>query len=309
METLLFLVGATASGKTATALEIARRMPVELISLDSMNVYRGMDIGTAKPTSAEREAVPHHLVDVVDPDGSFSVGDYVRAAEEAVAGIRSRGKRPLFMGGTPLYLKAMTAGLFAGPPADRAYRRGLHERAEREGVEALHAELARVDPSAAARIHPNDLKRIVRGLEVHHKTGRPISELQTEWSSPSAKRPSRIAGIAWDRQALYGRIELRVDRMFAGGLVEEVRGLVARYGRLGRGASQALGYREVLAHLAGKTDLAETIALVKRNTRRMAKRQLTWFRSFGQIRWFEMTETTSTAGLATSIAAWYEQCD
>jgi len=306
MDALFFLVGATASGKTEVALEIARIVPVEIASLDSMSVYRGMDIGTAKPTPVQRRQVRHHLIDLVSPDASFSVGAYTRAAEQAIAEIRGRGKRPLFVGGTPLYLKAMTAGLFDGPAADWDFRRQLHARAEREGTHVLHDELAEVDPVTAARLHPNDLKRIVRGLEVYHKTGRPITELQRQWSTPAEDRPAVIAGIARDRKELYRRIDVRVDRMFASGLVDEVRRLLDTYGELSREAAQALGYKEVLRHLAGEIDLEQSIALVKRNTRRMAKRQLTWFRSFGEIRWLSMDEETSASGVAAEIAAYPE---
>ena len=304
MREALFLVGPTACGKTAVALEVARILPVEIVSLDSMNVYRGMDIGTAKPTATEREAVRHHLIDVVDPDTSFSVGRYVTEAHRAAEAIRGRGNFPLFVGGTALYLKVMTHGLFTGPEADWELRDLLHERADREGPAALHEELRRVDAAAAERIHPNDLKRIVRALEVVRKTGRPISEFQTSWSDPTTDAHVLITGIARDRDELYGRIDARVDRMFAAGLVDEVRQLVARFGRLGREASQAVGYREVLARLSGETDLVRTVELVKRNTRRMAKRQLTWFRSFDTIRWFTMGPETRASTVAREMAAW-----
>lgn len=302
----LFLVGPTASGKTAVALEIARRMPVEVISLDSMSVYRGMDIGTAKPTPGERAQVPHHLIDVAEPTEPFSVGKYLLMAKGVAAELDSRGKRVLFVGGAPLYLKALVSGLFDGPSADPAFRSELERRAQSEGTLALHEELRAVDPEAAGKIHPNDLKRIVRALEVFHKTGKPLSRQQTQWPQDVVGQELRIAGLAWDRAELYRRIEQRVDRMFAAGLVEEVRGLLARHGRLGREASQALGYREVLAYLEAGTDLTETVSLVKRNTRRMAKRQLTWFRSFEQIRWFEMTEVSVPANVAEKIARYYE---
>jgi len=301
MREVFFLVGPTASGKTAVALELAAIIPVEIISLDSMNVYRGMDIGTAKPTPAQRERVPHHLIDLVDPNESFSVGRYAAEVTRVIAKIAERGKYPLFVGGTPLYLKVMTSGLFSGPSADWELRGTLHERAENEGTRALHEELRHVDALSAETIHPNDLKRIVRALEVFYKTGRPISELRTEWSDPRTGRRSLIAGIARDRHELYRRIETRVDEMFAAGLVEEVQSLLAKFGTLGREASQALGYKEMLAYLAGEQDLESTVALVKRNTRRMAKRQLTWFRSFDNIRWFTMGRRTEAAGVAREI--------
>lgn len=302
MDEVLFLVGPTASGKTAVALELALWMPVEVVSLDSMSVYRGMDIGTGKPTPAEREKVPHHLIDIVAPNESFSVGRYAAEAGELIPQIRQRGNYPFFVGGTPLYLKVMASGLFSGPPADWEFRGKLHERAEREGTAVLHEELRRLDAVAAGRIHPNDLKRIVRALEVVHETGQPISELQTEWSSPETDRHFVVAGISRDREELYRRIEARVDGMFAAGLVDEVRGLLEEYGSLSRQASQALGYKEVLAYLDGRIDLERTVELVKRNTRRMAKRQLTWFRSFENIRWFRMGSRTSAAKAARELA-------
>ncbi len=306
MSRKLFLVGPTAAGKTAVALEIGRRLPVEIVSLDSMSVYRGMDVGTAKPTPEERKSVPHHLIDVAEPTEPFSVGRYIVEAQRVTAEIDSRGRRTLFVGGTPLYLKAMVSGLFDGPSADPELRAELERRADAEGLAVLHEELGKVDPAAGARIHPNDRKRIVRALEVFRKTGQPLSARQTQWSQLQSTQDVAIAGLAWDRAVLYRRIDLRVDRMFELGLVNEVRGLVEKYGRLGREASQALGYKEVLAYLSGSTDLAETIALVKRNTRRMAKRQLTWLRSFSEIRWFAMDEARSADNVADEIVVFYE---
>jgi tRNA dimethylallyltransferase len=308
MQTTLFLVGPTAGGKTDVALALADLMPIEIVSLDSMSIYRGMDIATAKPSPEERARVPHHLIDVVDPDAPFSVGRYVAEAQRVMEDIRRRRRMPLFVGGTPLYLKALTGGLFEGPEADWQLRTELRERAEREGPDALHRELARMDPEAATRIHANDLRRIVRAIEVFRKTGRPISELQTQWSdSAEPDGHSVIAGISRDREALYRRIEARVDAMFAQGLLDEVRTLLARYGSLGREASQAVGYKEVLAHLAGEYDLSRAVELVKRDTRRLAKRQLTWLRSFDAIRWFPMEDETTTAAVARSVAAYYAE--
>jgi len=301
MREVLFLVGPTASGKTAVALELAVLLPVEILSLDSMNVYRGMDVGTAKPTPLERQRVVHHLIDLVDPNESFSVGRYVDEARRVMTDVARRGKYPLFAGGTPLYLKAMTSGLFPGPSADWELRTALHARAGIAGTPALHEELRRLDPVSADAIHPNDLKRIVRALEVFQKTGRAASDLRTEWARPRTDPNVLIAGIARDRHDLYRRIETRVDAMFAAGLVDEVRRLVATFGTLGREASQAVGYKEVLRYLAGEGDLESVVELVKRNTRRMAKRQLTWFRSFDNIRWFPMGGQTEPADVARRI--------
>jgi len=283
-ETTFFLTGPTASGKTEVGVLVAEARGAEIISLDSMAVYRGMDIGTAKPTSEEQARVPFHLVDILEPNEEFSAADYVRLALKAAGDIRSRGRQPIFVGGTPMYLKRLLEGVFHGPRADWEFRRSLRARAREEGTDGLHSELARVDPEAAQRIHANDLRRIERALEVHHLTGRPISELQRE-NRGALPGPRRIVGLQRSREDLYGRIDQRVERMWAEGFVEEVRRL-AEVG-LSRSASQALGYREVLRHLAGELSSDEAKQLTKRHTRRFARRQLTWFRSLPDIEWVE----------------------
>lgn len=273
------LTGPTGTGKTALALDLAERLGAEIVSMDSMSLYRGMDIGTAKPSLADLRQVPHHLIDVLDPSESASVAWWLQRAAAACADIVARGKVPLIVGGTPLYLKAILFGLFEGPARDVELRRRLEDEAARTGTAALHARLAAHDPAAAQRIHPNDLRRIVRALEVHELTGRPMSAWQSQW--PSEPRPGEEAAFVWldiPRPVLYERIERRVDAMFAAGLVEEVRRLSTAPRPLSREAAQALGYREVLSHLAGQVELEETIALVKTHSRQYAKRQLTWFR-------------------------------
>jgi tRNA dimethylallyltransferase len=246
--------------------------------MDSMALYRGMDIGTAKPTVAERSAVAHHLVDVLDPWESASVGWWLKQAELACAEIAQRGKTVLFVGGTPLYLKALIFGLFEGPPADEAIRQRLTAEAERDGAESLHRRLQTVDPPAAAKIHANDVRRVIRALEVFERTGQPISARQTEWMAVPADQPPTIPWINWPRAELYERIDRRVEAMFAEGLVEEVRHVTSLPKPLSREAGQALGYREVGEYLAGRMSLAETIAAVKTHSRQFAKRQVTWFR-------------------------------
>jgi tRNA dimethylallyltransferase len=280
-----FLVGPTASGKTQVGVLVAEALGAEVISLDSMAVYRGMDIGTAKPSPVERARVPFHLIDVCEPTDEFSAGDYLERAAEAVAAIEARGRRVLFVGGTPLYLKLLLEGVFRGPKADWEFRRALRARAQREGAQALHEELTRVDPDAARRLHPNDLRRIERALEVHHLTGRPLSELQRE-SQVVVPGPKQLVGLRRTRVDLYRRIDGRVERMWATGLVEEVRRLAGR--GLSRSASQALGYREVLRSLAGELTLAEARELTQRHSRQFAKRQLTWFRSIPDISWVDV---------------------
>jgi tRNA dimethylallyltransferase len=289
----LILTGPTACGKTALALEVAGRIGAEIVALDSMTVYRGMDVGTAKPTPDERARVPHHLIDVLDPWESLTVAWWLERAADACREITARGKRPLFVGGTPFYLKALLHGLFEGPPVDPELRRSLEAEAERGGRTALHARLAAVDPKTAARLHPNDVRRVVRALEVHTLTGKPISGWQQTWDTPAfadspeaAPPPVRIPAVVLElpREVLYERINRRVDAMLEAGWLEEVRRLRALPRPLSREARQALGYRELLAHLDGSgPEWAETVELIRTHTRQFAKRQLTWFRHLPQL--------------------------
>ncbi len=237
-----------------------------------------MDIGTAKPTAEQRAATPHHLIDIVEPDRQFSLAEYLAAAEACVAEIRRRGKEVLFVGGTPLYLKGLLRGTFKGPAADPLLRRSL-EQEERARPGTLHRRLAEVDPAAAERLHSNDLRRLVRALEVFLKTGVPISKWQRQFDRGLPAERCRVFLLDWPRAVLYRRVNRRVEAMFQQGLVDEVRSLLARERPLGRTASQAVGYREVIEHLEGRRGLDETIALVKQHTRQLAKRQGTWFRS------------------------------
>ncbi|MBN2024594.1 MAG: tRNA (adenosine(37)-N6)-dimethylallyltransferase MiaA [Pirellulales bacterium] len=297
-----FLSGPTASGKTAVAVELARRIGAEIVSMDSMALYRGMDVGTAKPTALERRDVPHHLIDVVDPHEEFSLAQYVAAAQKCVEDIRRCGREALFVGGTPLYLKGLLRGVFDGPAADPALRAKLAEEARREGSALLHARLARVDPATAARLHPNDTRRIIRAIEVFEKTGVPISQWQRQFDRAISPENCRAFVLDWPRPALYGRIDRRVDAMFAAGLVEEVGRLLTLQRPPGKTALQAVGYRETVEHLRGERDLAATVELVKRNTRRFAKRQLTWFRSLPECRLVRVEEPFEPAEVARRIA-------
>ena len=285
-----FLTGPTASGKSAIATVLAAKLDAEIVSLDSMALYRGMDIGTAKPTHSEREATPHHLIDVIDPADEYSLAEYIAAAHRTVAEIRSRGKRPLFVGGTALYLKALLRGLSAGRPADWKLRTRLQEYGRDAGAEALHARLARVDPLSARRLHPRDTRRVIRALEVWESTGQSITQMQQQFDRARTADACHAFVLQWPREHLYARIDKRVDAMFADGLVDEVRGLMQAARPLGRTASQAVGYREVIDLLRGVRNLEETVALVKTRTRRFAKRQLTWFRSLSECREIAMTE-------------------
>ena len=298
-----FLTGPTASGKTAVGLELATLIDGEIISLDSMALYRGMDIGTAKPTAAQRSRVPHHLIDVVEPHEEYSLAQYVTAAHRVVDQIRARGRAPLFVGGTPLYLKALLRGIFVGPPADWTLRERLQQVAATEGAEALHARLAKVDPLSAERLHPRDTRRLVRALEVWEKTGQSITALQQQFDRARPADQCRVSTLQWPRVELGERIDARVEGMFAGGLVDEVRKLLNGPTPLGRTASQAVGYREVIDHLRGVRELAETIELVKRRTRQFAKRQMTWFRSLSECSVLPVSGSSNAHSVARAVVS------
>lgn len=298
-----FLTGPTAAGKTAVGIELAKLIDAEILSLDSMALYRGMDVGTAKPTLDERARVPHHLLDLIEPHEEYSVAQYVEAAGQCVDEIERRGRRPLFVGGTPLYLKALLRGLFEGPPADPPLRRRLEEQARQEGSESLHRRLARVDPVAANRLHPNDTRRLVRALEVFEKTGRPISQFQQQFDTGRPAEQCRVFVLDWPRAELRERIDHRVDRMFAGGLVEEVRRLLAKDTSIGKTARQAVGYRETIEHLENQRGIEETVALVKTRTWQLARRQGTWFRSLSECRFVPLSGHIDPAEVARRIAA------
>ncbi|MBX7167039.1 MAG: tRNA (adenosine(37)-N6)-dimethylallyltransferase MiaA [Pirellulales bacterium] len=298
-----YLTGPTASGKSAVGVELAKQLDAEIVSLDSMAIYRGMEIGTAKPTAAERQRVPHHLIDLREPAEEFSVAQYLAAAHECVAGIRSRGRQAVFVGGTPLYLKTLLRGLFPGPPADRELRARLSAEAERTGSDALHARLAVVDREAAARISPSDVRRLVRALEVYELTGRPISAWQQQFDRARPAEACRVFCLSWPVAELNRRIDERVDAMFAAGWVEEVRRLRAAPGGLGMTALQAVGYREIAEALDGQLELPAAIEQIKLRTRQFAKRQRTWFRSLSECRMVAMHVSRTPRAVAAAIAA------
>jgi tRNA dimethylallyltransferase len=293
----LILTGPTGCGKSALGVALAERLDAEIISMDSMALYRGMDIGTAKPSVEERRRVPHHLVDVLEPWESASVAWWLKEAALCVSDIIRRGKRVLLVGGTALYLKALLRGLFDGPPAEPALRQRLAQEAHRAGCQVLHERLAMVDPATAARLHPNDLRRVIRALEVWELTGRPISAWQKQWSldrrhdplsslfSPlSATLVPRCLWLDLPRKELYARINVRVERMMAAGLVEEVQGLRQLARPVSREAAQALGYKEIFAYLDGRTALTEAVVHIQTRSRNLAKRQQTWFRHLPECR-------------------------
>jgi tRNA dimethylallyltransferase len=303
----VYLVGPTAVGKTAAALALAGRFPLEIaerpalevVSADSMQVYRGLDILSAKPSPDERARVPHHLVDVLDVTEPFSAAEFKRLADAAITDVRGRGKLPLVVGGTGLYIKSLADGIFDGPEASSEIRSRLLAEAETIGVEGLHTRLARLDPKAAARIAHNDLRRIVRALEVHKATGRPISAQQTEWQQPTR---CLMLGLRMPRATLYRRIDERVEAMFDAGVVEEVERLFQAGIERSPTAMQAIGVAEIIGALRGERTLDEAKRLIKRNTRRYAKRQLTWFRKDSRIRWYDVTADGShVAALVRAI--------
>jgi tRNA dimethylallyltransferase len=280
---VLILTGPTGSGKSQLGIELARGLDAEIISMDSMALYRGMDIGIAKPTREERARIPHHLLDVLDPWESANVAWWLDQAGQLTQEIESRGKRVLLVGGTPLYLKALLFGLCDSPPGDESVRRRLEQEGEQEGQQHLHGRLATVDPVSAARLHVNDLRRVVRALEVWELTGRPLSSWQTQWSGTEDREgvsdvPRRCLCLDLPRATLYERINRRVERMIEQGLVEEVQALRNLKHPLSREASQALGYKEMFSYLEGRASLAETVAVIQKRSRHFAKRQLTWFR-------------------------------
>ncbi|OPX25338.1 MAG: tRNA (adenosine(37)-N6)-dimethylallyltransferase MiaA [Planctomycetales bacterium 4484_123] len=288
-----FILGCTAGGKGAVGRELARRTGGHVISVDSMKVYRRMDIGTAKPTPAQRAEIPHHCIDIVEPSESFSVARYLQCADQAIARVAAGGAVVLAVGGTALYIKALSEGLFEGPGADPAIRARLRARARKEGLAALHAELGRVDPHAAGRIHPNDEKRIIRALEVFELTGRPISRLQRQWDARRRRYECVFIGLRRSRQDTNRRINARVKRMIEMGLREEVATLLAEPKGLSPQAAQALGYAEMIRHLRGQCSLEEAVEQIKINTRQFAKQQRTWFRRFADVHWIDVAEDDS----------------
>lgn len=289
---LLVLVGPTAVGKTKMSLSIAHKFNCEIISGDSMQVYRYMDIGTAKLPEHQREGIPHHMIDIVNPDEPFSAADFQQKAHERIAAIHRRGRLPFIVGGTGLYVEALCYGFEFSPSAggDEAFRDEMKQYAARYGAQALHDRLREVDPQSAERLHPNDQRRIIRALEIFRATGRPMSE----WLAGQAKvSPYQLCliGLTMERELLYRRIEQRVDEMIREGLVEEVQRLLDLGYSADLTSMQGLGYKEIVGYLRGEYSLEEAVQLLKRNTRRFAKRQLSWFRHMKEIQWVDVTET------------------
>lgn len=303
MQTLL-LVGPTAVGKSAIALELAGRLDAEIVSADSMQVYRGMNIGTAKPSAAERALVRHHLIDVCEVGDVFDARQFVELATRAIAEIHSGGKLALVVGGTGLYVRALRHGLFEGPSRNEQ----LRVRLEAMTATELFEELQRLDPQTASRIDRHNPRRLVRALEVFHETGKPISELQKEWS----KREPRLGAIPFlclnrTREDLHARIGRRIDGQIAAGWVQEVRQLLPLGLEKNPSAMQAAGYRELVAHIHGEISLDKAVALIKTRTRQLAKRQLTWFRREPQLQWMEIGREEQPAETAARVRDFFHQ--
>jgi len=289
MKKIIFLVGPTAVGKTAVSIYLSKLIDAEIISCDSMQVYKGMDIGTQKPTKYQLKKAPHHMINIIAPTRNFSVADFRKKALESIDKIIKKNKTPLFAGGTALYMKALIDGLFPSPKADKTLRAEL-KKEERKNPGILHKKLVKIDPKAAKLLHPNDTRRVVRALELYMQTNTPISELKKKTKGLKSKYKIKIFCMNRDRQKLYKDIEKRVDLMFKKGLVSECRRLKKK--KLSMTAKQALGYRETFDYLDLKISLKEAKAFIKRNTRRFAKRQLSWFRNDNRIIWVNVDGKT-----------------
>ena len=303
VEDVIVLTGPTASGKSSVALELAEALDGELLSLDSIAVYRKMDIGTAKPSERDRQRVAHHLIDLVDPNQDFSVACYLQAAHRAVDEIKQRKRVPIFVGGTPMFLKGILRGFNPGPPADWAFRNSIEADLKQYGVDALKSRLLQVDPLAAHRIHTSDTRRMIRALEFAMITGTPISHQQTQFESTLNCSECNVFTLAWPRDQLHLRINERVNAMFQNGLIDEVSQLLRDYGELSRTASQAVGYREIIAGLTHGESVETMMEEVAAHTRQLARRQETWFRSFDEIRSITTSPKIKTSEIVDQLVS------
>jgi tRNA dimethylallyltransferase len=279
---MILILGVTASGKGKLAFALAKSLDAEIISIDSMKVYRRMDIGTAKPPKENRDQIPYHLINVVEPGDSFSVARFLELAQAAIDDIKKRGKPVIAVGGTALYIKSLLYGLFEGPGADEQIREELKVQAQAEGLDKLYAQLQKIDPATAAKISANDPRRIIRALEVYKLTGKPISSFQQQWDA-NASQDWSIIGLRREKTEESKRINARVKKMIDAGLVDEVKKLLAEPIPLSKQARSAIGYAEIINHLAGEISLDDAIELIKKNTRKLAKAQRTWFKTFKNV--------------------------
>jgi len=305
----IVILGPTAGGKSEIALLLAERLadaegsdhaePAEIIGADSRQIYRGLEVGTAAPSHADRARAPHHLASFLSPSEVYSAGRYARDAKRAIADVEERGKRAVVVGGSGLYLRALLDGLFAGPERDEGVRAGLRARLDADGLDALRSDLERVDPAALATILPGDSTRVIRALEVHALTGRPISALRREHRNDPT--PAARFGIRWARSALAERIEARIRQQLEDGFLEEARALLGAGLPPDAPGLHTLGYRELLAHLKGDASLDEAVATIALRTRQLAKRQETWFRRVPHVRWFTLTSPDAFPAVASAI--------
>lgn len=301
LKPVVVLVGPTAVGKSRVAVEVAKAFETEVLTADSRQVYRGMDVGTDKPTPEERQGVPHRLIDLVSPDELFNAGLYRRQALDEIERLYRDRRLPLVVGGTGLYVRTLLKGLCNAPPADPIMREALRREAKELGHDGLYARLVAVDPVVAAHLHPRDESKVIRALEVYQLSGRRMSDFQQEHGFDERPFSALIIGLNRDRDALYRRIEGRIDWQLTHGLIEETKQLLAQGCRRDSGAMKGLGYRQVAEHLAGEYDAAEMVRRFKRDTRQYAKRQLTWFRKEPGIQWLTLEESESAQHTASLV--------
>lgn len=307
LKPLIVVVGPTAIGKSRIAIQVAKAMETEILTADSRQVYRGMDIGTDKPTMVEREGVPHRLIDLVDPDQPFNVGDYRRQAVVEIDRLHRAGRIPLVVGGTGLYVRALVRGLWPSPPADWELRRRLEGEAQVKGLDYLHQELTRVDPELAHQLHPHDRVKVLRALEVYQLAGLPLSEAHRRHRFQEAPFLLLMIGLTMDRDALVRRIEARVQVELAKGLVHETQRLLEQGYRQDLSSMKSLGYRQIARFLVGELSYEEAVCQLNRDTRHFAKRQMTWFRKEPNIHWLRLEEEEATESVATRINACVEE--
>ena len=307
LQPLVVLVGPTAVGKSRIAIEVARALGTEILTADSTQVYRGMNVGTDTPAEEDRQGVPHRLIDLVEPDEPFNAGEFRRLAIREISRLREQGLLPLVVGGTGLYVRALLNGLWAGPPSDRALRRKLEEEARARGGESMYRELGRVDPATARRLHPRDTVKVLRALEVYRQTGVPLSKAHEEHRQRATPFRALVLGLTMERVMLYQRIEHRVDVELAKGLVDETRTLLAKGYSRGLVSMKSLGYRQMAGYLEGEYSFEEAVRRLKRDTRRFAKRQMTWFRKEPGLTWVEVQPGESVPSVSQRVVTLIER--
>ena len=298
----ILILGVTASGKGTLGFELARYLHGEIISVDSMKVYRRMDIGTAKPSGEKQKLIPYHLIDVIEPSDSFSVDQFLDLTDRAVNNIQDLQKPVIATGGTAMYIKALLYGLFNGPGSNLSIREKLKEAISKEGLLSLYKRLSQIDPDASERIHPNDEKRIIRALEVYEITGKPISSFQNQWSVPN-KTEWFVIGLRREKELENHRINMRVKKMVEQGLLDEVRSLLSESKPMSQQAAAAIGYAETIEHLNGKCNFEDAVEQIKINTRKFAKSQRTWFKTFRDVNWIDLDENDTVESVLEKTLA------